>query len=345
MAQIRNPEKILIIRLSSIGDILLATPLIRILRQRFPDAQLDFLTKSRFSELLAANPYLNHLLPFNDPSGFQELRRVKQHIRTEKYDWIVDIHRNIRTRYLKCGSGSAQHFIYNKRVWRRFLLVHFKLNYYSSIIPVFQRYLEPLSQFGIQDDLAGLDFHFLPGIAVNTPQRFIQFLKLYPCVIGLVPGAGFATKRWPAENFARAADLLAKHLQAGIIIFGGKAERTLQQEIQSRTTAPILGLAGECSLQETAAMMRVCHLIISNDSGLMHLAVALRKKLIAIFGGTTAELGFFPVGDQQIILEAPVRCRPCSHIGKPACPKRHFDCMRLITPEQVQAAALQLLQP
>lgn len=344
MAQIRNPEKILIIRLSSIGDILLATPLIRILRQRFPAAQIDFLTKSRFTELLIANPYLNHLMAFNDQLGFKELQRVQQQIRAEKYDWLVDIHRNLRTHYLKCGSGALA-FVYNKRVGRRFLLVHFKLNYYPAIIPVYQRYLEPLAPFGIQDDQAGLDFHFSPGGEVHTTRRFTEFLTRYPYVIGLVPGAGFATKRWPAENFARVAGFLAKHLQTGIIIFGGEAERALQQEIQSRTTAPILGLAGECSLQETAAMMRVCHLIISNDSGLMHLAVALRKKLIAIFGGTTAELGFFPVSDQQIILEAPVRCRPCSHIGKPACPKRHFDCMRLITPEQVQVAALQLLQP
>lgn len=339
------PAKILIIRLSSIGDILLATPLIRILRHKFPDAQIDFLTKARFAELLQPHPGLNHILRFDETVGFGELKRIKNHIRRTRYDWILNIHNNLRTAYL-CSFLPAVHlFKINKRVFRRWLLVHFKWNLFREIVPVYQRYLEPLQTFGITDDGQGLDFYVDAVAQQKIADEYASFVSQHQVIIGIVPGATYATKRWLPERFAQVADALARQFNAGIVLFGGKPEIALQAEILSQMKTPALGLAGQLSLQESAAMIQHCQLVISNDSGLMHIAAALKKKLIAIFGSTTRELGFFPAAPEQVILEQPLPCRPCSHVGRHTCPKKHFGCMRQIPVSAVLVAAAQLLPP
>jgi heptosyltransferase-2 len=339
------PAKILIIRFSSIGDILLATPIIRILRQKFPDAQIDFLTKTRFAELLQAHPGLNQVIQFDETAGVGELFRIKKRIRQTHYDWFVNIHNNLRTVFL-CSFNPVPHkFKLNKRAFKRWLLVKFKWNFYRELVPVYQRYLEPLRAFGIADDGLGLEF-FLDSQAVEKVEREYQtFLSRHQLLIGMVPGATYATKRWLPERFAQVADLLATRFHAGIIFFGGNPEVALHAEILSQMKTPALSLAGQLSLQESAAMLNHCQLVISNDSGLMHLAAALKKKLIAIFGSTTRELGFFPSAPEQIILEQPLPCRPCTHVGRHACPKKHFNCMKQISVEAVFEAAEQLLRP
>jgi len=338
------PQKILITRLSSIGDILLATPLIRVLHHHFPSAQIDFLLKSRFSDLLIANPYLNQLIQFDDSQGFNELKRIKNLIRDQQYDWWIDIHKNLRSAFLKFRNRSQHCFSIDKRLFNRFLLVQFKINCYHQIIPVYERYLEPLKKYGIEYDNAGLDFFLLPEIKPKIQHQYQHFLKHYQLIIGMVPGAGFKTKQWPPEGFVETGDYLAQHLKAGIILFGGSKEQALHQQIAAQMKSKPLSIAGELSLQESAALMNHCHLVISNDSGFMHVAAALKKKLIAIFGSTTRELGFFPCSPQQIIIEKAVPCRPCSHVGRQACPKKHFRCMTEITPAEVQTACLKLLK-
>lgn len=344
MTSSSDPHKILIIRLSSIGDILLATPLIRVLRKKFPGAQIDFLTKSRFRELLENNPHLNRLLLFDDQAGFAELRRIKREIQQQNYDWLVDIHGNTRSAYLKWLTHFKQTFTFNKRKLRRFVLVQFKKNLFSKILPVYQRYIEPLNPFGVEDDGAGLEFHFAPEVPGKIQKKYEEFLKKHPVCIGLAPGAGYETKRWPAEYFSQSMNWLTSKLNIGIILFGGKPEMALGESIRDGFKGDALNTCGQLSLQEAAALMQQCNVVISNDTGLMHLAAALNKKLVAIFGSTTAELGFFPNATEQVILQRDLDCRPCSHVGRHKCPKKHFRCMRDIQPESVSAAVLKLLK-
>ncbi|MBN2090562.1 lipopolysaccharide heptosyltransferase II [candidate division KSB1 bacterium] len=338
-----KPAKILIIRFSSIGDILLATPLIRVLHQKFPDAQIDFLTKAKFAELLDTNPFLHRVIRYHEKTKMRGLRQLKQEIIQENYDWLIDIHNNPRTLYLKLRNHIPEHFSIKKYRLKRFLLVKFKINLFSSVIPVYQRYLKPLQKYAIQDDRKGLEFYIDPQARSRIDEKYAGFWKKYPRIIGIVPGAGYPTKCWPTDRFARVAKSLIEKYNVGIIILGGKNDILLQNQILSQIDNSALGLAGELSLQESAAALDHCELVISNDTGLMHLTAALKKKLVAIFGNTSREFGFYPCAPQQIVLEKELPCRPCTHLGFHQCPEKHFKCMNDILPEEVQAAVVELL--
>ncbi len=338
-----NPAKILIIRFSSIGDILLTTPLIRVLHNKFPAAQIDFLTKAKYAELLNTHPFLHRVIPYHEKTKMGGLRQIKQEMMQEKYDWLIDIHKNPRTAYLKFRNHIPEHFTFKKYLLKRFLLVNFKINLFSCIIPVYQRYLEPLKKYNIQNDQEGLEFYIDSPIRSRIDANYADFWKTFPRIIGIVPGAGYPTKCWPTDRFARVAKFLIEKYNVGIIILGGKNDIMLQNQILSQIENSTLGLAGELSLQESAAAMDHCELVISNDTGLMHLAAALKKKLVAIFGNTSREFGFYPCAPQQIVLEKELPCRPCTHLGFRKCPKKHFKCMVDILPEEVQTAVVELL--
>lgn len=338
------PEKILIIRLSSIGDILLATPLIRVLHQKFPEAQIDFLTKSKYAELLETNPFLHRVIRYDQMTKINGLCQIKHAIMQENYTWLIDIHKNIRTLYLKFRDHIPTHFSIRKYRLKRFILVKFKINLFSNVIPVYQRYLAPLKNYDIQDDQKGLEFYIDPQSYSQIDIKYADFWEKYPRIIGMVPGAGYPTKRWLTEYFAKVADFLIEKVGVGIIILGGNDDKMLQNQICSQMKYSALGLAGELTLQESAAALDHCEVVISNDTGLMHLAVALKKKLVAIFGNTSREFGFYPGAPHQIVLEKELPCRPCNHLGFRQCPKKHFKCMREISPEEVQAAVIELLR-
>lgn len=331
------------IRLSSIGDIILTTPLLRNLKRTYPEAEIDFVVKKKFQEILYGNPNISNIIPFDDKNGLSELRRIKKAIVQKKYDWLLDIHKNLRSVYLRTCSGAKKRFRYKKEMIRRFLLIRFKLNYYQTIVPIYRRYMIELESFGIHDDAKGLDIYVDPIAKERVTGRWGSFFEKFPLLVGLVPGAGYATKRWLPEGFARVGERLMRENGAGIILFGGPDDLALHEEILNRMNGEALALAGKTSLQESIAAMTFCTCIISNDTGLMHVAVALKKKLVAIFGATTEELGFFPCAKEQIILQNNgLSCRPCTHIGSDGCPKAHFKCMEEISAEDVYRAATKL---
>lgn len=339
------PKRILVIRLSSIGDIVLATPLLRNLKHIYPNVEIDFVIKQKFQEILYGNPNVSRIIPFNDKQGFSELRRIKKMIVQKKYDWLIDIHKNLRSVYLRTCSRAKRHFRYKKEIVRRFLLVRFKWNLYRSIVPIYRRYMAELEPFSVQDDNMGLDVYIDPIAKEKVSRRWRNFFESYPILVGMVPGAGYATKRWLPEGFAGVGERLIKKDGAGIILFGGPKDQALHDEINKRMDGKALTLAGKTSLQESFAAMTYCSCVVSNDTGLMHIAVALKKKLVAIFGATTEELGFFPGGNEQIILQNnELSCRPCSHIGSHRCPKHHFKCMKEISIEDVYVAVTNLLK-
>jgi heptosyltransferase-2 len=340
----RVPEKILVIRLSSVGDIILTSPLLRCLRARFPGARIDVLVKSEYIELVKFNPHVTNVIQL--AAGTRgELSQLKNDIRDTGYDCILDLHNSLRSRWLRSFAGARRVRVVNKRVLRRLALVKWKKNLYRSVVPVADRYIETASSLGVENDGGGLEIHVPEEIRLLTDSKLSRF-SLGPdaAVIGLVPGARHFTKRWPQERFVEIGVRLAKIPSAKLLLFGSKEEELacsdIAQLINSASgSGAAVNLAGKLSLLETAVAFDACRVVVTNDTGLMHLAAARKRKIVAIFGSTVKEFGFFPYGTENIVLENPgLACRPCTHIGRPACPLGHFNCMNQITAEDVLLA-------
>ncbi len=335
--------KTLIIRLSSVGDIVLSTPLPRLLRQRFPHCQIDYLTRSEYADLLRHNPHLSNLLEFPSGGTFRDLHRLRKRILASRYDLIVDLHDSLRSRYLTFGTVPVTRV--NKRKLARWVLVHLNIDLYDHLgghRDVADRYIETVAHLGIRDDGQGAEI-FLPADAVKRAEEVFPRAgeTPVPLIVGICPSARHPTKQWPAERFAATAAALARDTGATCVLFGSGSEVIRCEEIRRSILrdlpdAAVLDLSGQMTLLETAAAMDHCAVVITNDSGLMHLAGARQRKIVAIFGSTTEQLGFFPPrARSEVVQNTTLHCRPCSHIGRAHCPKKHFRCMIDIPTQQV----------
>jgi lipopolysaccharide heptosyltransferase II len=341
----------LIIRFSSVGDIILTSPLIRTLRTRFPHCRIDFLVKEDHADLVRHNPHLSQTLLFPKGGGLTELRRIRTLIQSSRYDAILDMHDNLRSRFLTFGRTPVLR--YKKRRLARFVLINSPWDMYAlegGALPMHQRYIEPLAPYGVEDDGAGPEV-FVPETIHASATAILSAAGLTPgaTAIGVCPSARHATKMWDAEKFAGAASVLAQERKLPVVLLGAQSERARCEHIAStmRMRAPfitVINTAGLCSLLETAAAMDRCAVVLTNDTGLMHLAASRKRPLVAVFGPTVRQFGFFPSGPASTVVEHPgLSCRPCTAIGDATCPRGHFRCMTDIAEPRVVDAARSLL--
>lgn len=333
-------KRFLIIRLSSIGDILLTTPFVRALRKKYPDSLINYLTKSEYVDLMKNNPNINNVYAFDSRNGIGETLNWRYQIKSNSYDAIFDLHRNIRTLMMTKYIGGTNSGKYNKRYFKRFMLVKFGINLYKNMTPIPDRYLEIASRYNLDNDGLGLDLYS------NVDNPLKETVKEGSQVnLVMAPGAGFETKRWPSDKYAKLADLLVKEIGANIILVGSNSDLPVSEDIKSQMHESVTDATGKLTLLETAALINESNAVVTNDSGLMHIAVSQKKPVLAIFGSTTEELGFFPYSDNFRVLEvSDLKCRPCSHVGRDKCPKKHFKCMKDITPELALKAMTDLLR-
>ncbi len=332
------PEKILILRLSSIGDLVLVSPLLRNLQRRFPQAVLDFAVKEEFAELVRYHPAVRTVHLVRKQDGWRGLWQLGNGLRRQNYDLILDLHRNFRTALLGRLSAAPQRLGYRKHRVRRWLYVRFKWKTLAEIPPIVQRYVQAAAPLGVPDDGAGTEIFWTPQHEEEaTAALQAAGGKPEQSLIGLAPGAGYFTKKWPVEYFTElAAAITQKEREAVVVILGGAQDRELAENLCRKNRGSFLDLTGRCSLLASAAIVKRCRLLVANDSGLMHIAEAVRTPLVALFGSTTKPLGFFPqLSSSRVLENLNLDCRPCSHLGHEACPLGHFRCMREMMPQQV----------
>jgi len=312
-------KKILIIRLSSLGDIILTTPVIRALKKQYPEIKIDFLLRKSYADVLKYNPELNELFLFENYSGVNTLINI---FKDNDYDFAVDLQNNFRSREIMSNLNIPK-FVYHKPNIKKFLLVNFKINFLKDYKTIPTRYAEAIT--GLTLDEKGLEL-FIPNNITPKLER--------ESIIGFCPGSRHYTKMWLEEYFIELGNKFAADGYQ-IVLFGGKSDI----DICSRISGKIRGaqnFANNNKLLQTAADMKACRLLICNDSGMMHTATAVGVPVAALFGSTVKEFGFAPYKSSNLILENnSLSCRPCSHIGREKCPKEHFECMRLLTPDYV----------
>ncbi len=330
----KGQPKILIIRLSSIGDVLLTTSFIRQVRTTYPNAQIDFVVKKAYIDLVRYNPHLNNIFTIEQDMGTKALMQFSKLFKKNRYQYVFDLHNNIRSRLLTSHLNTKSINRIQKNKLKRALLVYFKINRYNEILTIPQRYANVGKEAGIAHDGLGLELYWKNKHEKEIKAR-LKKQNIKPGFFVVAPGAGYYTKRWPLEYFEQLCRHLLRENETGdIIVVGNKDDRKRWSKLP--TNDRIHNWAGGLGLLETAAIINKSDLIVSNDSGVMHMAQATQKPLIAIFGSTVRELGFFPESLHATVVENEyLRCRPCSHVGRRQCPLVHFKCMKDISPERV----------
>ncbi|RPJ46696.1 MAG: glycosyltransferase family 9 protein [Candidatus Latescibacterota bacterium] len=323
-------ETILVVRWGRLGDVLLAAAATRELRRSFPEARIDFAVKRSFAEAAALLPGVDRILAL-DGSGLLDLLRFRSGSVAKRVDLFVDLHGNARSRLLAILVRPRRRVVYDRLALTRRALVRWKRGKGMPLAPVWRRYLGALEKAGLAVESAPPR---LRGTAPAAPSGAIV----------LAPGAGRETKRWPAPRFAEAARLLAERTARPIIVVGSEKERVLLEEV--RAGAPDRArVAAGLPIAEVAALLRSASLVVTTDSGLLHLANGVETPVVAVFGPTTPELGFGPSGSRDRVVSVDLSCRPCSLHGTDRCPlpDRSHICMTRIEAEEVVRAALAIL--
>ena len=312
-------NKILIVRFSSIGDIVLTTPVIRNLRRHFPEAEIHFLTKKAYLPVLEHNPYINKVYLL----GKDNYEELLNDLHTEEYDFLVDLHHNLRTFRLKrnLGTRSASFPKLNIQKW---LLVNLKVN---AMPPqhIVGRYMKTVERLGVKNDGQGLDYFLSEKDEVKPDDIPMSHHAGY---LALVIGATYATKKLPLHKLQELCSLL----DHPIILLGGPEDAEMGNQIASVDSTRVYNACGKFSLNESASLVKQSKLVITHDTGLMHIAAAFRKPIISIWGNTVPEFGMYPYYGEHAVWQAKMEvmglsCRPCSKIGYQECPKKHFKCM------------------
>ncbi len=325
--------KILIVRFSSIGDIVLTTPVIRVLKTQLDNAEIHYVTKAQYQSLLTENPYVDrlHLL------GSHLLPLVKE-LKAEKFDYIIDLHHNLRTRILKLLLG-VKSFSFNKLNWEKWLMVNLKINKLPAI-HIVDRYLRTLQSLQVKNDSLGLDY-FIPE-ADEVPTEWIPETHRNGFVVYAI-GGQHATKKLPVKKMIELCDKINRP----VVLLGGKedineaetierffnankesliSEDEIQTHLNKRTI--IYNACGKYNINQSASIVKKSDYVFTHDTGLMHIAAAFKKEIFSIWGNTIPQFGMYPYRTKFKVLENnKLDCRPCSKIGYNKCPKGHFNCM------------------
>ena len=308
--------KILVVRFSSIGDIVLTTPVVRMLKTQL-NAEVHFLTKAPFVSLFKNNPYVDSVFQID-----KSINEVISDLKKENYDYVIDLHSNLRTQILKLKLGvSAKSF--NKLNWEKFLLTNFKTNILPDV-HIVDRYLDTVNFLGITNDNKGLDFFLSDADKVDLnefPNDYVAF----------VIGGQHVTKILPTAKIIS----ICKKLNKAVLLIGGPDDKARGDEISKASGA--INTCGNHSLLQSAFLIKNSAYVISHDTGMMHIAAAFKKKIYSVWGNTIPEFGMYPYlsdKNSKMIEVQDLSCRPCSKIGYDKCPKGHFKCMQEIDENQ-----------
>ncbi|MGI4750919.1 MAG: glycosyltransferase family 9 protein [Janthinobacterium lividum] len=319
---LQKPLKILVIRLSSMGDIIYTTPVVRCLKLQLPGAEIHFLTKPNFKYIYEGNPYLDKLLLLQE-----NLNDTIREIKAEKYDYLIDLHNNLRTAIIKFKTGIPAS-TFKKQPLQKWLFLKWKWNFISDKHLV-DRYLETVAFLGIQND----------GLPINyyLKQQYVLADLLpashLPDYVVFIIGATHFTKRMPNEKVAQ----ICQQINLPIVLLGGDDVYSNGEEIASFTGIKTYNSCGKITLDQSVFLLTQAKKVIGFDTGLTHIAEAFDRPVASVWGSTAPELvGVWPYQAKNAeVIEVDLYCRPCSKFGLEKCPLGHFKCMKDIPDEQL----------
>jgi ADP-heptose:LPS heptosyltransferase len=312
--------KILVVRFSSIGDIVLTSPVVRCVKMQLPDAEIHYLTKKSYVGLVSNNPHISKVWTFDKDGRLSDLISKLQR---ERFDYYFDLHNNLRSRRV---SFSLKAFPkrFNKLNIRKWILVNLGKDYLPKK-HIVDRYMDVASLLDVKNDDAGLDYFFSPDsrLTIEMPSEYVCYAI----------GGQHATKKMPINKMIE----LCERVPKSVIVIGGQEDKEIGEELINHSPN-VINLCGQLTIDQSALVMQNADCVISHDTGMMHIASALGKKVVSIWGNTVPSFGMYPykADPQSVMFEVPnLSCRPCSKIGFDVCPKGHFNCMNLQNTEDI----------
>lgn len=319
-------KKILLIRFSSIGDIVLTTPVIRCLRQQLPDLELHVLTKKAYQSIYATNPFVDKVFTIDG-----DLREVMALLREEHYDFVVDLHKNWRSLKVRWAlhRPSAS---FPKLDFKKFLYTKLKLGKMPPV-HIVDRYFKAVERLGVKNDGQGLDFFFSEGDDMHYEDLPEAFRDGF---VAIVIGGQHATKILPVDKVVEVCEAL----DYPVILVGGPEDASRGDRIKEKVGSYVGNSCGRLTLGQSASLLKLSDAVLTNDTGMMHIAAALHKPIVSVWGNTVPEFGMYPYLPQgmqpaSIVEVKGLRCRPCDKLGYDRCPKGHFNCMNRLDGKQI----------
>lgn len=325
-------KKILVLRFSSIGDIVLTTPVPRALKVQL-DAEVHYATKPQYAALLTENPYIDRVHTLDG-----SLTELVRQLQKERFDCLIDLHHNLRTTLIIAQLG-VKSYRFNKLNVAKWLLVNFKIDRLPNV-HIVDRYLATLKPLRVKPDNLGLDY-FIPE-RDEVERNWLPETHRAGYVAYAI-GAQHNTKKLPVDRMIELCDRINKP----IVLLGDKNDYETGEQVARFFTrsaeyderestllelnkkAMIYNACGKFNLNQSASLVRQADYVFTHDTGLMHIAAAFKKRIYCIWGSTIPRFGMYPYRTRFTVLENNrLRCRPCSKIGYARCPKGHFKCMR-----------------
>jgi lipopolysaccharide heptosyltransferase II len=331
--RIANPKRILVIKFSSIGDIVLTTSPLKSLKKIFPSAKIDFLTLNDYASILEGNKYIDRIIPFDRNTGFIKLLKTGKWINNSAYDFVIDFHNSLRSKIIRFVIRNIPKRNIKKPRWKRFLLFRFRKNLFTADFSQLKLLHQPISEW-MNNEEYQLPELFISEIERKKAGMFLKEKGVTKPYITIIPGAAWLQKSWLIDNYCKLLAELKNRRNIDFVILGGKSDGICNEVAKCDPT--FLNLQGKTSLRESMAIITKARFVIGADTGLVHAAEALGKRVVAIFGPTSRETGAGVNRNNSISIEnKDVWCRPCSQTGKRKCYRDEQYCMTTITSEIV----------
>lgn len=318
--------RVLIIRLSSIGDVILTTPVLKEFKKKYPNSVIDFIVLDKFKESIEGSPYIDNLILFNKNKykGFKGIKDFVSTIKENNYDLVFDLHSKMRSVGI-CFLLGAKTYRYKKRPLWKTILVKLKLIRYKADNTIIKNYFGAFKDMDITYKGEDLTFTY--------EESDLKNVEKYDNFIALAPGASKETKKWTVQGFGNLAKLIADKYGKKVILVGGDGDKEKCGKINEISGGACINLAGKLSLKESGALLSKADYLVTNDSGPFHIARGVKTKSFVIFGPT--DPGMFEYDEYGTLIYRNEVCSPCSLHGDKECPKKHFNCMKKLRAEDV----------
>ena len=324
-------QKILIVRFSSIGDIVQSTSPLKTIRNVFPESQITFITLNEYAPLLEMHPDIDFLIPIKRNQNFKKLLELRNYIKSKKFNFIFDLHNSIRSNIITYKIPGKVHRIKKPRLARS-LLFFFHINKFEKTFSSLRIFHDNIGEIWSKNDKIPPTYIKISAFEKEKADTFINSKGINSEFVAIIPGAAWDQKKWSGKNYIKALEKI--NLPA--VLIGSKKDMICHEIAQGYKKS--VNLAGQTDIRMAVSIISNANKVIGSDTGLVHAAEALGKNVIMIMGPTSRETGGGTIRDKSIVIEKDIFCRPCSQNGKFPCYRSNQECMDSILPEDILSA-------